>query len=73
MPNMDGTGPQGQGPMSGGRRGRCRNMQLQNTQAAKQTEETKEVMGVGRSGRPRGGGLGYCCGGNRRKVQEDQL
>ncbi len=69
MPNLNGTGPQGQGPMTGGRRGRCRNLQSQNIQTAKQTEETKEVLGVGRGGRPRGGGQGNSYGGNKRKGQ----
>lgn len=27
MPNMDGTGPDGRVPMSGGRNGRCRNLE----------------------------------------------
>ncbi len=54
MPNLDRTGPKGQGPMTGGRRGRCRNSQSQTT---KQTGEQKEIQGVGRGGKPRGGGL----------------
>jgi hypothetical protein len=69
MPNLNGTGPQGQGSMTGGKRGRCRNLQTQNTQAEKQTDETREVIGVGRGGRPRGGGQGKCYGGNKRKEQ----
>jgi len=67
MPNLDGTGPQGQGPMTGRKRGRCRNLQTQNTQTTKQTDETKGILGVGRGGRPRGGGRGKCYGGNKQK------
>jgi len=57
MPNLDRTGPKGQGPMTGGRRGRCRNLQSQNIQTARQTGEIKKVPGVGRGGKPRGGSL----------------
>jgi hypothetical protein len=69
MPNLDGTGPQGQGAMTGSRRGRCRNLHSQNIQSTKQTGEIKEVLGVGRGGRPLGGGQGNCYGGNERKGQ----
>ena len=69
MPNLDGTGPQGQGSMTGGRRGCCRDLQSQNIQSTNQTDETKEVIGVGRGGRPHGGGQGNCYGGNNCKGQ----
>lgn len=69
MPNLDGTGPQGQGQMTGRRRGRCRNLQSQNIQTVKQTGDKKEILGVGRGGRPRSGGQGNCYGGNNRKGQ----
>ncbi len=58
MPNLDGTGPLGQGPMTGRRRGRCRDTQtIQTEKATEQSSENKEVVyGLGRGGRPRGGG-----------------
>ncbi|MBU1299461.1 MAG: DUF5320 domain-containing protein [Bacteroidetes bacterium] len=67
MPNLNGTGPQGQGAMTGRRRGRCRDTQtMQIEKSESQTAENKEVVyGVGRGGRPRGGGKGNCHGGRR--------
>jgi hypothetical protein len=64
MPNLNGTGPQGQGAMTGRGRGRCRiNQTLQIERRKIQTTENKEnVYGVGR-----GGGQGNCYGGNKRK------
>ncbi|MHB8871483.1 MAG: DUF5320 domain-containing protein [Candidatus Doudnabacteria bacterium] len=58
MPNFDRTGPQGQGPMTGRKRGRCRDTQTsQSEKTTEQTAENKEVVyGLGRGGRPRGGG-----------------
>lgn len=72
MPNFDSTGPQGQGPMTGRRRGRCRDTEkTQIEKAENQTAENKEVVyGIGRSGRPRGGGgLGNRHGGGYGKNQ----
>jgi hypothetical protein len=71
MPNLNGTGPQGQGPMTGGRRGRCRVTQnTQNDKPEIQTAKNNDIVyGVGRGGRPRGGGQGNCYGGNKRKGQ----
>ncbi|MBL0381783.1 MAG: DUF5320 domain-containing protein [Desulfofustis sp. PB-SRB1] len=54
MPGFDGTGPQGNGPMSGGQRGRC-------GMKSRQTDQ----YGAGRSGR---GGGGRC--GRRRMGRE---
>jgi hypothetical protein len=65
MPNLNGTGPHGQGPMTGGRRGRCRNPQLRGLPTAKQTGEAEETFGLGRGGRPYGGGKGNCYGGGK--------
>ena len=64
MPNLDGTGPRGQGAMTGRRMGRCRDLQTTQTEkTAGQSVEAKEVIyGLGRGGRPRGGGFGF--GGN---------
>ncbi|MDI6870833.1 MAG: DUF5320 domain-containing protein [Bacillota bacterium] len=56
MPGFDGTGPRGEGPLTGGGRGRC---------AAPATDKPTVPLGVGRGGRPRGGGRGRCFGGGR--------
>ncbi len=57
MPNFDGTGPLGQGSLTGRRRGRCRNNEKSNQQ--NQSSENKEIIyGIGRGGRPCGGGAG---------------
>ena len=66
MPNFDRTGPQGQGSMTGRKRGRCRDIQTsQNEKSENQSAENKEVVsGLGRGGRPRGGGeIGKQLGG----------
>lgn len=55
MPGFDQTGPRGEGPMTGGGFGRC-NPNNANMNAG---------YGVGRGGRPRGGGRGRCFGGGR--------
>ena len=72
MPNLNGTGPQGQGAMTGRKRGRCKNNQtLQTEKTTEQTAENKEVVyGLGRGGRPRGGGgMGNRFGGGSGKGQ----
>ena len=62
MPGFDKTGPMGQGSLTGRRRGRCRDTETSETQ--NQSAENKDVVyGVGRGGRPRGGGMGNCFGG----------
>jgi hypothetical protein len=66
MPGLDRTGPRGRGAMTGRRRGRC-----QHDVVTDRTEERErrperagdELLGVGRGGRPRGGGRGLCRGG----------
>jgi hypothetical protein len=66
MPNLDGTGPQGLGPMTGRRFGRCvakGSVELQKTQVI---GEPGEIYGLGRGGRPYGGGRGNCFGGGQR-------
>lgn len=57
MPGFDQTGPMGQGPMTGGRRGVCANVDG--------AQAPDGGYGVGRGGRPRGGGRGRCFGGGR--------
>jgi hypothetical protein len=59
MPGFDGTGPQGQGAGTGGRRGPCF---AGKESAAKATD----LRGVGRGYAPRGGGRGRAFGGGRR-------
>ena len=65
MPNQDKTGLSGQGLFAGRRRDRRFDTQpVRKPGAESRLEETKEVVyGVGRDGRPRGGGRGNCCGG----------
>ena len=72
MPNLNGTGPQGQGAMTGRRRGRCKDTQSTQTEKSEnQAAEKKEVVyGLGRGGKPRGGGgLGNHHGGGSGKGQ----
>ena len=59
MPNLDGTGPQGKGPLTGRRRGQCRNDQNENSEKKSiENEETIYGFGFGRKSRSgnRGGG-----------------
>ena len=56
MPGFDRTGPQGQGPMTGGRRGIC-------TGAVRGGNVPQAGYGLGRGGRPYGGGRGFGRGG----------
>lgn len=68
MPNSDKTGPKGQGPMTGRKRGRCKDTQIAQTEkSTEQSAENKEVVyGLGRGGKPRGGGgLGKASGGGK--------
>jgi hypothetical protein len=58
MPAFDGTGPLGQGPRTGGGFGYC-----PPTPGA--VYGGNVVYGVGRGGRPRGGGRGRAFGGGR--------
>lgn len=65
MPNLDGTGPQGQGPLTGRRRGRCKDSEKSET--LNRNEENREIIyGLGRGGRPRCG-AGFGKGQGRRK------
>ncbi|HPI36571.1 MAG TPA: DUF5320 domain-containing protein [Ignavibacteriaceae bacterium] len=69
MPGFDKTGPEGQGPMTGRKRGMCREeVKETKEQSSTQSSSEKEVLyGVGRGGRPYGGGRGNCFVGGRRK------
>ena len=59
MPGFDGTGPRGQGPRTGGSFGNC------TPSAEPYFYGQPAVYGVGRGGRPRGGGRGFTFGGGR--------
>jgi hypothetical protein len=64
MPNLDGTGPQGQGPLTGRRRGRCR--ETEKSETLKKSPENNDVLyGLGRGGRLRSGGNGQGRGRRR--------
>ena len=71
MPNLDRTGPQGQGAMTGRKRGHCNNTKTAQTEkTTEQSAENKEVVyGLGRGGRPRGGGGGLGNGSGAGKGQ----
>ena len=55
MPGFDRTGPRGEGPLTGGRRGLC----------VPQGYRPAGYYGAGRGGRPWGGGRGFAWGGGR--------
>ena len=72
MPNFNGTGPQGEGAMTGRKRGRCKETKtMQTEKTTDQSAGNKEVVyGLGRGGKPRGGGgLGNHHGGGKSKGQ----
>ena len=56
MPGLDGTGPNGKGPKTGRGDGLC----------PVTTPTKKRVLGVGRGGKPFGGGRGNTLGGRGR-------
>lgn len=62
MPNRDGTGPMGKGSGTGRRMGKCKT-----TEETAAKNENSEILGIGRGGRPRGGGKGNGFGGGRRR------
>jgi hypothetical protein len=68
MPNLDGTGPLGQGKMTGRRRGRCRDKQTTQTEKSENeyVENNESDYGLGRKGRSRGGGRGRGHDGRNR-------
>lgn len=65
MPNLDGTGPFGQGKMTGRRRGHCRDKQTAQTEKSKKqfVENNESVYEIARRGRTRGGGRRRGWGG----------
>lgn len=58
MPGLDRSGPRGEGPLTGGRRGLCGSGEYRGQVPA-------GGYGVGRGGRPWGGGRGRAWGGGR--------
>ncbi|GEM_PF-744771 len=58
MPGLDRTGPRGEGPLTGGRRGLCGGADYRGLGPV-------GGYGVGRGGRPWGGGRGRAWGGGR--------
>jgi hypothetical protein len=66
MPGLNGKGPLGKGPMTGGQRGICRQS---STNKAEQSQDTPmdnvQGQGKGQGGAGRGAGKGRRRGGNR--------
>lgn len=60
MPRLDETGPEGKGPLTGRRMGRC----AQDEKGERNEDTGRPALGLGKGGRPRGGGRGF--GGGRR-------
>jgi len=60
MPNLNGTGPKGQGAMSGRKKGRCKDTKTKQTEKSENqsTENKEDAAGLGHGGKPRGGGKG---------------
>jgi hypothetical protein len=67
MPHTETTEQPGRGLCAGRRRDRASDTHtVQQVKAQHQPDASQEVMlGVGRGGRPRGGGRGHCHGGNQ--------
>ncbi len=61
MPSFNGTGPDGQGPMTGRGLGNCVNVVKDGVKTV------VEKIGLGRGGRPRSGGRGFGRGFGRRR------
>lgn len=66
MPNLNGTGPAGQGPMTGRRMGRCKAPVSDQQQAG----ANNDYIPYGRGGR--GPGMGRCGGGRGRGAGRGQ-
>lgn len=71
MPNLNGTGPLGEGPKTGWKMGNCKKTTSENDTVEtsdaenKQTNEGEVIYGLGRGGKPfGGGGMGF---GNRNR------
>lgn len=56
MPNLDGSGPEGKGPLTGRRRGKCLDKEAGVNEKNQSPENEDVVYGIGRGGKPFGGG-----------------
>jgi hypothetical protein len=70
MSNLNGKGPANEGPGTGRRRGRCNPAITE--KVLNEDRNEKNIFGLGRGGRPRGGrgnqqGRGYGKGNGRRR------
>ncbi|MEA3240071.1 MAG: DUF5320 domain-containing protein [Pseudomonadota bacterium] len=69
MPGFSGTGPQGQGPMTGRGMGYCARPAVGQVSSSPMVGQPlvgqPAIYGVGRGGLPRGGGRGRAFGGGR--------
>ncbi|MFC2139041.1 DUF5320 domain-containing protein [Bacteroidota bacterium] len=63
MPGLNGTGPEGKGSRTGRGNGLC-NPKKESGKKEDIAAEN-ELLGIGRGGRPRGGGRGFGFGGGR--------
>ena len=63
MPGLNGRGPAGNGPQTGLGRGRCVKGVVSDT------DQSGELMGLGRGGRPFGCGMGRQAGMRNRRNQ----
>jgi len=66
MPGLDGTGPRGMGPMTGGRRGLCVPAQQMNNLPTNNTPPQQTPAAMPFYARGLGSGLGWRCGSGRR-------
>ena len=68
MPNLNGTGPLGQGSGTGGKMGRCHGAQKEQIQKSEDqsTDKAATLIGLGRGGKPFGGGMGKGVGNKNR-------
>lgn len=65
MPNLNATGPEGKGPMTGGKSGNCRSKDEKNT-----TSEKNERVGRGRGRRGAGKGRRFRNRGNSENSED---
>jgi hypothetical protein len=69
MPNLDGTGPQGKGPLTGRRRGRCRDKESEKLKT-EPLENNENVLGSGLGRRQHGGGYGGRISGRNQRPRK---
>ena len=73
MPNFDGTGPMGKGPLTGRGRGGCRKSQSEHVEksVAQSTDERNIFHGLYRRGRLHRGDSGRGCNGRFGEIKKD--